>query len=130
MDIKRLEGLLDTLDLLNSQAQAYERALIGNTSARTAVVALAELAKQALNEAHDLAASLQPLPSASHPFSPRELEVITLAAQGLTNKEIAYRLHLSERTAQFHMNNIFNKTTTSSRTEAVAVSIKQGWLKN
>ena len=130
MDIKRLEGLLYTLDLLNSQARAYERAFTSNITARTAVVALAELAQQAINEAHDLAASLQPTPSAPHPFSPREFEVITLAAQGLTNKEIAYRLHLSERTVQFHMNSIFNKTTTNSRTEAVALVLKQGWLKN
>lgn len=130
MDIKRLEGLLDTLDLLNSQARAYRRALpSSNTTAHTAVAALAELAQQAINEARDLAASLQPAPSAPHPFSPREFEVITLAAQGLTNKEIAYRLRLSERTVQFHMNSIFNKTTTNSRTEAVAVSLKQGWLK-
>ncbi len=126
-----LEGLLDTLDLLIEQARAYRRALpSSNTTAHTAVSALAELAQQAINEARDLAASLQPAPSAPHPFSPREFEVITLAAQGLTNKEIAYRLHLSERTVQFHMNSIFNKTTTNSRTEAVALALKQDWLKN
>lgn len=36
-------------------------------------------------------------------------------ARGLTNKEIAYRLGLSERTVQFHLNSVFNKTTTNSR---------------
>ena len=87
-----------------------------------------------LLEARDLADSLNtaqvaPAPAfAPHPFSPRELEVLTLAAQGLTNKEIAYRLGLSERTVQFHMNSVFNKTTTSSRTEAVALALQRGWI--
>ena len=63
-----------------------------------------------------------------HPLSPRELEVLTLAAGGLTNKEIAYRLGLSERTIQFHLNSVFNKSGTNSRTEAVALAIRNGWL--
>ena len=77
----QLAGLMDTLDLLTAQARAYERALPPNNyPARAAVSALGELARQALNEARDLAASLRPPPPAPHPFSPRELEVLTLAA--------------------------------------------------
>jgi DNA-binding CsgD family transcriptional regulator len=64
----------------------------------------------------------------THPFSPREHQVLGLAAQGLTNKEIAYRLGISERTVQFHMNSVFNKTGTSSRTEAVALGLSRGWI--
>lgn len=124
-----LAGLLDTLELLVAQTRAYERALpADNYPARAAVATLAKLARQSLNEARDLAASLEPPPSSPHPFSPRELEVLTLAAQGLTNKEIAYRLGISSRTVQFHMNSIFNKTTTESRTEAVAVALRKGWI--
>ncbi len=129
-DTPPLTGLLETLDLLTDQVRAYERALPPNNyPARAAVTALGELARQALNEARDLAASLAPPPPSAHPFSPRELEVLALAAQGLTNKEIAYRLRLSERTVQFHMNSVFNKTTTSSRTEAVALAMQRGWIK-
>jgi DNA-binding CsgD family transcriptional regulator len=124
-----LTALIDTLDLLNAQARAYERAIPPNNyPARAAVSALGELARQALTEARDLAASLEVRPSGKHPFSPREFEVLTLAAEGLTNKEIAYRLGLSERTIQFHMNSVFNRTGTSSRTEAVAMALRQGWL--
>jgi len=124
-----LAGLLDTLDLLVAQVRAYERALPpGNYPARAAVSVLGELARQALNEARDVAASLGPLPSAPHPFSPRELQVLGLAAGGLTNKEIAYRLGISERTIQFHMNSIFNKTGAQSRTEAVALALRNGWI--
>ena len=123
-----LEELIETLELLTAQAQAYERALpADNYPARAAVASLGELAQQALNEAQDLYASQQP-ESISHPLSPRELEVLTLAAKGLTNKQIAYRLNLSERTIQFHLRSVFNKTTTNSRTEAVAQALQQGWL--
>ena len=124
-----LTGLMDTLELLNAQARAYERAIPPNNyPARAAVSALGELARQAFAEARDLAVTLEPPRPSSHPFSPRELEVLTLAADGLTNKEIAYRLGLSERTIQFHMNSVFNKTSSQTRTEAVALALRNGWL--
>jgi DNA-binding NarL/FixJ family response regulator len=126
------QGLLDTLELLVAQARAYERALPPNNyPARAAVAALGELARQALNEAGDLATAARidaPLAQAD-PFSPREREVLSLAALGLTNKEIAYRLGISERTVQFHINSVFNKTGSSSRTEAVALALQRGWIK-
>jgi DNA-binding NarL/FixJ family response regulator len=124
-----LTGLQNVLSLLVEQAQAYERALPANNYAARAVVAsLMRLAKQAQNEALSLTDTLQPKGTSAHPFSPREYEVLTLAADGLTNKEIAYRLGISERTVQFHLNSIFNKTTTNSRTEAVALALKSGWI--
>lgn len=127
-----LAGLLETLDLLNRQVGRYEKALPPQDyPARAAVAVLGRLAQQALGEARDLATALEQQSvheQPAHPLSPREFEVLTLAAQGLTNKEIAYRLRLSERTVQFHMNSIFNKTDTNSRTEAVALAIKNNWL--
>lgn len=124
-----LTSLIDALELLVAQARAYEKVLPrSDPTARAAVAALGELARQALNEAQDLAESLQPVQPGRHPFSPRELQVLRLAAQGMTNKEIAYRLGISERTIQFHMNSIFNKTGTDSRTEAVAMALHKGWI--
>lgn len=124
-----LASLQNALARLVEQAQAYERALpADNCAARAAVAALTKLAKQAQNEAVSLAESFQTLQTTEHPFSPREHEVLTLAADGLTNKEIAYRLGISERTAQFHINSIFNKTATNSRTEAVALALRNGWI--
>jgi len=124
-----LASLQNALKLLVEQAQAYERALPHNNyAARAAVAALLRLAKQAQNEAVSLAETFQSQATSEHPFSPREHEVLTLAADGLTNKEIAYRLGISERTVQFHINSIFNKTTTNSRTEAVALTLRNGWI--
>jgi TrmH family RNA methyltransferase len=125
----QLAGLREALDLLVSQARAYEHALPPNNYyARAAAVTLGELGRKALNEARDLAESSETPSSPTHPFSRREMEVLGLATHGLTNKEIAYRLGISERTVQFHINSIFNKTGAQSRTEAVALALKRGWI--
>ncbi len=58
----------------------------------------------------------------------RELEVLRLAAQGLGNREIADRLYVSPRTVQSHLANIFGKLQVGSRTEAVMVGLRRGWL--
>lgn len=128
----RPSSLLDALELLLDQIRAYELALPPNNhQALTALAQLRDMAQQALNEAHDLAETPNQQttqPTTKHPLSPREHEVLTLAAQGLTNKEIAYRLNLSERTVQFHLNGVFNKTGTNSRTEATAWALRKGWM--
>ena len=124
-----LGSVLDTLELLVAQVRAYERALPpDNFPARAAVSTLGELARQALNDARDLQSSLESAETPDHHLSPREMEVLGLASLGLTNKEIAYRLGISDRTVQFHMNSIFNKTGTNSRTEIVALAVRSGWL--
>ena len=61
-------------------------------------------------------------------LSQRELEVIKLAARGLSNKEIAEQLFLSVRTVQGHLNHIFNKLNVGSRTEAILRGLSEGWL--
>jgi DNA-binding NarL/FixJ family response regulator len=128
--IPQLAILIDTLELITDQVRAYERALpADNHAARMAVAALGELARQALAEAHDLRMTLSaPKSLDDHPFSPREHQVLRLAAQGFTNREIAYRLGVSDRTVQFHMRSVFNKTGTSSRTEAAILAVRRGWI--
>jgi NarL family two-component system response regulator LiaR len=64
----------------------------------------------------------------SEHFSDRELDIIRLAAKGLTNKEIADRLHLSYRTVEGHMRDVFNKLGVGSRTEAVLHGLRRGWF--
>ncbi|MDO4246835.1 MAG: response regulator transcription factor [Deinococcus sp.] len=61
-------------------------------------------------------------------LSPRELEVLRVAASGRTNKEIARDLDISPRTVQVHLANIFAKIGVGSRTEAVLHGIKRGWI--
>ena len=61
-------------------------------------------------------------------FGPRELEIIRLTARGLTNKEIADEINVSPRTVQAHMVNIFRKSGTNSRTQAVYFALQKGWI--
>ena len=58
----------------------------------------------------------------------RELSIIRLAAKGLTNKDIAENLHLSYRTVEGHLRDIFNKLGVGSRTEAVLQGLRMGWF--
>jgi len=123
----KLAGLIETLSLLVTQGRAYDRALPpDNFHARAAVAAMSALAEQALNETKDLAGEVESVQP--QVLSARELEVLRLVSQGLTNKEIAYRLGLSARTIQYHLNTIFNKTGTGARSEAVAVAYQRKWL--
>lgn len=62
------------------------------------------------------------------PLTPREKEVLRLLATGLSNKEIAARLTLSEHTAKFHVAAILGKLGASSRTEAVSIGMRHGLI--
>ncbi|MBM4453956.1 MAG: response regulator transcription factor [Chloroflexi bacterium] len=61
-------------------------------------------------------------------LSTREMDVLKLAARGLSNQDIANELCLSLRTVQGHLGHVFNKLQVSSRTEAVVRAIKEGWV--
>jgi len=64
----------------------------------------------------------------AEPLSARELEVLPLIADGLTNQEIAVRLYLSLHTVKAHARNIYAKLGVSSRTQAVAKGRALGLL--
>jgi len=83
--------------------------------------------RQAARYLYDVAGEQGHLPEQSQPGH-RELEVLKLAAEGLTNKEIAKRLFVSERTVQSHFSAIFDKFRARSRTEAVVLALRNGWI--
>ena len=66
--------------------------------------------------------------SPGQPLSPREAEILNLVASGLGNKEIAWRLKISEHTVKFHVRSIFNKLNASGRAEAVAIGVRRGLI--
>ena len=61
-------------------------------------------------------------------LSKREEEVLRLVAEGLTNKEIARRLFVTENTVKTHVTSLFNKLGVDSRARAVAVAANEGLL--
>ena len=60
------------------------------------------------------------------PLTPREGEVLRAMADGLSNKEIAARLAISEHTAKFHVGSVMGKLGAASRTEAVMIAVRRG----
>jgi two-component system NarL family response regulator len=62
-------------------------------------------------------------------LTPRELEVLTLIAEGLCNKDIARGLSISEKTVKNHINNIFSKLHLYDRTQAMLYAIRKGLVK-
>lgn len=62
-------------------------------------------------------------------LTPRELEVLRLLADGLANKAIAAELDISPRTVNFHLDNLYAKLGVASRTEAVVLALRRGWLR-
>lgn len=64
--------------------------------------------------------------AANDVLTPRESEVLALLAEGLSNKEIAAKLEISEHTAKFHVNSILQKMGAQKRVEAVVRAAKMG----
>lgn len=66
--------------------------------------------------------------STSADLTPREVEVLSLLAEGLTNKAIAHMLTISEHTVKFHVNAILSKLDAQSRTDAVVRATRLGLI--
>jgi DNA-binding NarL/FixJ family response regulator len=68
----------------------------------------------------------QATPRVSTALTARETEVLRMIAEGLANKEIAWRLGISEHTVKFHVSSLLGKLGAGSRTEAIGAGIRQG----
>ena len=68
------------------------------------------------------------LEDAEEPLTARELEVLELISQGLSNKLIAQRLGISEHTVKYHVSSIYSKLGAASRTEAVSIGARRGLI--
>ncbi len=62
-------------------------------------------------------------------LSPREVEILDNIAQGMTNKQVAYALSISEQTVKNHMSSILRKLSVNDRTQAVVYAMRQGWIR-
>ena len=68
-----------------------------------------------------------PLPAADQ-LSAQQLVILRLIAQGMSSREIATQLYLSENTVKGYVQEILHRLGVKNRTEAVMVAVKQGWL--
>lgn len=70
----------------------------------------------------------QPAASDNTALTPREGEILALLGEGLANKEVAARLHISEHTVKTHVAAIYEKLGASNRAEAVATGLRRGLI--
>lgn len=68
------------------------------------------------------------LSAGSNPFTPRELHVLRLAAEGASGPEIAKQLSLSPGTVRNYLSNAMNKTGARTRIDAIRIATESGWL--
>lgn len=119
---------------------AVDRARLRSDLAKTNVIVVAEAETTA--DAHALGTDADAyLLSASagasrsigdnefhEPLTPRELEVLTLLAEGLSNKGIAERLAISDQTVKFHVAAIYGKLGAANRADAVRRAARRGLI--
>jgi len=75
---------------------------------------------------HSVVAAQLAQHTGDEPLSPREIQVLSLAALGNSNKEIATQLFINDETAKGHMKNILAKLHASDRTHAVTLALRRG----
>jgi len=93
------------------------------------VFARPAVASRVLKEFRELAVYGQEAQPIFAPLSPREVEILDNIAQGMTNKQVAYALSISEQTVKNHMSSILRKLAVNDRTQAVVYAMRQGWIK-
>jgi DNA-binding NarL/FixJ family response regulator len=62
------------------------------------------------------------------PLSPREMEILELVIQGMSNREIAHNLGISHQTVKNHMTSILGKLGVEDRTQAAVYALRHGWV--
>lgn len=123
-----LDALADLIDtrlnvvvLVADEAQARQVWLAGANA-----ILLRESAAPALSGA--LASRSREAQPLVEDLTPREMEVLALVADGLTNRAIAQRLGISENTVKFHLNALLGKLGAQSRTDAVVRATRLGLI--
>jgi len=86
------------------------------------------IARKVINRFAQPEKEMSMAPAPLDELTERELEVLKMAAKGMSNREIAQELTISVRTVQTHLTNIFNKMGVGSRTEAVVVALRKNWI--
>jgi DNA-binding NarL/FixJ family response regulator len=63
------------------------------------------------------------------PLSQREMEILQFVTDGLSNKQIAVKLNISQQTVKNHMTSILKKLNVEDRTQAAINAIRRGWVR-
>jgi DNA-binding NarL/FixJ family response regulator len=117
----------------DSLVDALRRVLAGENLINQLILSRPQLAWRVLSEFRALSteerdSSDADLSITSLPLSAREIEVLDCVAQGLSNKEIADELYVTEQTVKNHMTSVLRKLDVNDRVQAVLFAVKNGWM--
>ncbi|MBD0355213.1 MAG: response regulator transcription factor [Rubrobacteraceae bacterium] len=118
--VTRIDSHKQARDLLGAGASAY----LG----RSATMEELLLAIRTAMEPEKKDASMMVVSKRAVNLSEREVDILSGAARGLTNRELASRLHIAEATVKRHLANVYEKMEVHSRTEAILKAIQEGWI--
>jgi two-component system, NarL family, nitrate/nitrite response regulator NarL len=135
--VGELAAALPTVALVAGEAQAAEALAAGARGAARRDAGPDRIAAALVAAAHGLVAVdgalapallRRPAPAAAEAegLTAREAEVLALLAEGLSNKAIAARLGVAERTAKFHVESILGKLGAETRSEAIVIAARRG----
>jgi DNA-binding NarL/FixJ family response regulator len=114
---------VDAADLLN----AIDRVAKGEQVINLELMARPQLAWRVLAEFRGMAHDGD-RPRTPFPLSVREVEVLDCVAQGLSNKEVADALFITEQTVKNHMTNVLRKLGVEDRVQALLYAVRHGWV--
>ena len=109
---------------------AVRRVSQGEYLINEAVLSQPALAGRVLQSFRDLSTTVEDAPRSleSCPLSPRQVDILEHISQGMSNKEIAKLLSISDQTVKNHITSILRTLNVSDRTAAVVCALKQHWI--
>ncbi len=122
--------LLGALEVFHRSQLTPDREWLSFLDALGSVAAVAidnAAMQERLRQGRGLNEPRRPQRPAPH-MSGVEREILRMAVEGMTNREIAVNVHLSQNTVKFHMRQLLQRTGASNRTELAHQAAKEGWI--
>lgn len=117
----KIQNLLARIEAILRRSRWTNRSLIENRGAVEGMTPISRVGKKGVVGEEGKAPEIQPL-------TEREREILGLVAQGMSNREIAEHLVVSELTIKTHLKNLFKKLNVSSRTQAILVGMQHNLI--
>ena len=107
-------------------ANTIRRTCKGEYPINDSLMARPKVARRVLNQFSSFTKTMEGLDA---PLTKRETQILTYIAEGNSNKEIARTLDISEQTIKNHVSAILRKLNVNDRAHAVALALRNGWIK-
>jgi len=114
-----------TADQLTS---AIRRIHQGEHTINEMVLTRPKVAEKVLKQFQNLSLMGIAMETLASPLTARELEILSYVARGYINKQVAYKLGISEQTIKNHMTSVLRKLDVNDRTQAVVLALHYGWI--